>query len=102
MPWASNNRFCESVASVTGSRLRRSRAHRSDSIVSISGAVRQRHSGLLGGSGKRSHRQLSLSGPSKDGAIMNSPTKRTGEGEIEDLDGIIVGAGFAGLYLLDR
>src|SRR3984893_602207 len=29
-------------------------------------------------------------------------TKRTDNGEIEDLDVIIVGAGFAGLYLLDR
>src|SRR5260370_20652164 len=28
--------------------------------------------------------------------------KLTGQGEIEDLDVIIVGAGFAGLYLLDR
>ena len=34
--------------------------------------------------------------------IMNTTTKRTGEGAIEDLDVIIVGAGFAGLYLLDR
>jgi cation diffusion facilitator CzcD-associated flavoprotein CzcO len=28
--------------------------------------------------------------------------KRTGDGQIEDLDVIVVGAGFAGLYLLDR
>src|SRR5260370_35691248 len=28
--------------------------------------------------------------------------KLTGQGEIEDLDVIVVGAGFAGLYLLDR
>ena len=28
--------------------------------------------------------------------------KRTHNGDIEDLDVIIVGAGFAGLYLLDR
>jgi cyclohexanone monooxygenase len=34
--------------------------------------------------------------------IMSTTTKRTGEGAIEDLDVIIVGAGFAGLYLLDR
>jgi cyclohexanone monooxygenase len=33
---------------------------------------------------------------------MSTTTKRTGEGAIEDLDVIIVGAGFAGLYLLDR
>jgi cyclohexanone monooxygenase len=32
---------------------------------------------------------------------MSTTTKRTGEGT-EDLDVIIVGAGFAGLYLLDR
>jgi cation diffusion facilitator CzcD-associated flavoprotein CzcO len=38
----------------------------------------------------------------KDGAIMSTTTKRTGEGAIEELDVIIVGAGFAGLYLLDR
>jgi cation diffusion facilitator CzcD-associated flavoprotein CzcO len=35
---------------------------------------------------------------------MSTPTaaKPTGQGAIEDLDVIIVGAGFAGLYLLDR
>src|SRR5271170_5491273 len=33
---------------------------------------------------------------------MSTTTKRTGEGAIEELDVIIVGAGFAGLYLLDR
>jgi hypothetical protein len=37
-----------------------------------------------------------------DGSIMSTTTKRTGESAIEDLDVIIVGAGFAGLYLLDR
>src|SRR5882762_1949659 len=34
--------------------------------------------------------------------MSTTETKRTGNGEIEDLDVIIVGAGFAGLYLLDR
>ena len=34
--------------------------------------------------------------------IKSTTTKRTGEGAIEELDVIIVGAGFAGLYLLDR
>src|SRR5258706_2040860 len=34
--------------------------------------------------------------------MSTTETKRTDIGEIEDLDVIIVGAGFAGLYLLDR
>ena len=34
--------------------------------------------------------------------MSTTEAKRTDNGEIEDLDVIIVGAGFAGLYLLDR
>jgi cyclohexanone monooxygenase len=34
--------------------------------------------------------------------MSSTEAKRTDSGEIEDLDVIIVGAGFAGLYLLDR
>ena len=34
--------------------------------------------------------------------MSTTPAKRTNNGEIEDLDVIVVGAGFAGLYLLDR
>jgi cyclohexanone monooxygenase len=34
--------------------------------------------------------------------MSTSEAKRTNNGEIEDLDVIVVGAGFAGLYLLDR
>src|SRR5712664_2859692 len=48
-------------------------------------------------------------GPTKDRRMSTqvvhmstTEAKRTDSGEIEDLDVIIVGAGFAGLYLLDR
>ena len=34
--------------------------------------------------------------------MIATETKRTVNGAIEDLDVIVVGAGFAGLYLLDR
>ena len=34
--------------------------------------------------------------------MSTTEAKRTDNGEIEDLDVIVVGAGFAGLYLLDR
>jgi monoamine oxidase len=34
--------------------------------------------------------------------MSTAEAKRTDNGEIEDLDVIIVGAGFAGFYLLDR
>jgi cation diffusion facilitator CzcD-associated flavoprotein CzcO len=34
--------------------------------------------------------------------MSTTEAKRTDDGEIEDLDVIVVGAGFAGLYLLDR
>jgi ribulose 1,5-bisphosphate synthetase/thiazole synthase len=34
--------------------------------------------------------------------MNTTKAKRAANGEIEDLDVIIVGAGFAGLYLLDR
>ena len=36
------------------------------------------------------------------GPMSTTEAKRTDNGEIEDLDVIVVGAGFAGLYLLDR
>jgi hypothetical protein len=38
---ASNNKFCESVASAAGSMLRGSRAHRSDLIVSLPDSCRE-------------------------------------------------------------
>jgi len=34
--------------------------------------------------------------------MITTEAKRTDNGAIEDLDVIVVGAGFAGLYLLDR
>src|SRR5260370_32177885 len=34
--------------------------------------------------------------------MSTTKAKRTNSGEIEELDVIVVGAGFAGLYLLDR
>ena len=34
--------------------------------------------------------------------MSTAEAKRTDNGEIEDLDVILVGAGFAGFYLLDR
>ena len=34
--------------------------------------------------------------------MSTTEAKRTDNGETEDLDVIVVGAGFAGLYLLDR
>jgi len=37
-----------------------------------------------------------------DNQMSTTEAKRTVNGEIEDLDVIVVGAGFAGLYLLDR